>query len=452
MGDLIADAQAWRGGTQIAFMNPGGIRADIAYSSYPHDITWGDFFIVQPFDNKLVTMKLTGTQIYAVLEQQFSPPQSSMKLLQQSGLTYTLRPLEAGRLADHVADAHRRDADPAGCHDLHGRPCNEFIATGGDGFRVFLGGTDVTRIGVSDLDALIEYVQCEVRRPALEHPDQSGDLPGWADHERDAVASEAPGALASPHANTEPAGSAGGLGAVGTFSWASTAACARRSFGPGGSPVRGTCLVCMVPRCTAIRRATSGLEGLARAASTRDRIPSADRVDDRTGNADRRVRRSRGGLDGRGRPRGRAARAARWRVVHCRSRPLRVAAPAARSSPRRSRCSWSPRPRPSPRSRRRRAERHGRRPDPLDQRLPRQPGAARRLLRADRHDQRRRRRVPRDARSGARGDEPEHRRRLRRRPDRREPAPVGALPRRADDRGDEPDRARLQRGRQPRVR
>ena len=39
MGDLIADAQAWKGGTQIAFMNPGGIRADIAYATYPHDIT-----------------------------------------------------------------------------------------------------------------------------------------------------------------------------------------------------------------------------------------------------------------------------------------------------------------------------------------------------------------------------------------------------------------------------
>ena len=65
MGDLIADAQAWRGGTQIAFMNPGGIRADIAYATYPHDITWTDFFTVQPFDNKLVTMTLTGSQIYA---------------------------------------------------------------------------------------------------------------------------------------------------------------------------------------------------------------------------------------------------------------------------------------------------------------------------------------------------------------------------------------------------
>jgi len=36
---------------------------------------------------------------------------------------------------------------------------NEVIATGGDGFSVFLSGTNVTRIGVSDLDALIEFVQ-----------------------------------------------------------------------------------------------------------------------------------------------------------------------------------------------------------------------------------------------------------------------------------------------------
>ena len=38
------------------------------------------------------------------------------------------------------------------------------------------------------------------------------------------------------------------------------------------------------------------------------------------------------------------------------------------------------------------------------------------------------------------------------RPDRRQPAAVGAVPRRADDRGDEPDRPRPERGRQPRVR
>jgi 5'-nucleotidase len=158
MGNLIADAQAWRGGTQIAFMNPGGIRASIEYSSYPHDITWGDFFIVQPFDNKLVTMELTGSQIYALLEQQFKPPQSSMKLLQQSGLIYSfdLSQPQGAR----ITSLSLSDGTPILPDETpYTVTCNEFIATGGDGFSVFLGGTNVTRIGVSDLDALIEYVQ-----------------------------------------------------------------------------------------------------------------------------------------------------------------------------------------------------------------------------------------------------------------------------------------------------
>jgi 5'-nucleotidase len=158
MGDLIADAQAWRGGTQIAFMNPGGIRADIVYASYPHDITYGDFLTVQPFDNKLVTMTLTGAQIYALLEQQFPPAQTSMRLLQVSGIKYsfnTALPVGARITSLTLTDGTPilPDATP------YTVACNEFIATGGDGFSTFLGGTNVTRIGVSDLDALIEYVE-----------------------------------------------------------------------------------------------------------------------------------------------------------------------------------------------------------------------------------------------------------------------------------------------------
>jgi 2',3'-cyclic-nucleotide 2'-phosphodiesterase/3'-nucleotidase len=158
MGDLIADAQAWKGGTQIAFMNPGGIRADIAYSSYPHDITWGDFFIVQPFDNKMVTMTLTGSQIYALLEQQFPPYQTSLKVLQQSGLIYSFN--LALPVGSRITSLTLTDGTPILPDDTaYTVACNEFIATGGDGFSVFLGGTNVTRVGVSDLDALIEYVQ-----------------------------------------------------------------------------------------------------------------------------------------------------------------------------------------------------------------------------------------------------------------------------------------------------
>lgn len=169
MGDLIADAQAWRGGTQLAFMNPGGIRADIAYASYPHDITWTDFFTVQPFDNKLVTMTLTGSQIYALLEQQFKPPQSSMKLLQESGIKYSFNLKLA--VGSRITSLTLTDGIPilpdATTYTV---TCNEFIATGGDGFSVFLSGTNVTRIGVSDLDALIKYIQFRYGIPPANTP------------------------------------------------------------------------------------------------------------------------------------------------------------------------------------------------------------------------------------------------------------------------------------------
>jgi 2',3'-cyclic-nucleotide 2'-phosphodiesterase (5'-nucleotidase family) len=157
MGDLIADAQRWKGGTQIAFMNPGGIRADIIYATYPHDVTYGDLMTVQPFDNKLVTMTLTGNQIYAVLEQQFKPPQSSMKLLQVSGIKYSFdlsKPVGSRILGLTLEDGTPILADGT----LYTVALNEFIATGGDGFSVFLGGTNVYRPGISDLDALVDYI------------------------------------------------------------------------------------------------------------------------------------------------------------------------------------------------------------------------------------------------------------------------------------------------------
>ena len=61
-------------------------------------------------------------------------------------------------------------------------------------------------------------------------------------------------------------------------------------------------------------------------------------------------------------------------------------------------------------------------------------------------------RLPRQPAANAAPAEPQHPDRFGRRPDRRQPAAVGAVPRRADDRGHERDRPRPQRGGQPRVR
>ena len=78
LGNLVAEVQRDQGGTQLAFMNPGGLRTDMlgvgaAADPYPRDLTYKQAADVQPFANTLVNMELTGAQIKTVLEQQWQP-------------------------------------------------------------------------------------------------------------------------------------------------------------------------------------------------------------------------------------------------------------------------------------------------------------------------------------------------------------------------------------------
>jgi 5'-nucleotidase len=150
LGDLIADAQAHETGAQLALMNPGGIRADLKAGQ----LTFGDLFAVQPFDNGMVAMKLTGAQLKAILEQQFQA--SGDKILQVSGLkeTYDKTRAEGDRITS-LTLADGTAIDPAATYSV---ACNSFLATGGDAFTVFKQGTDVTSFG-TDVDAFEHYVE-----------------------------------------------------------------------------------------------------------------------------------------------------------------------------------------------------------------------------------------------------------------------------------------------------
>lgn len=150
LGDLIADAQAHETGAQIGLMNPGGIRADLKQGL----LTYADLFAVQPFDNGLVKMTLTGAQLKAVLEQQFND--AGDKILQVSGLKETYdRTRAAGDRITSITLTDGTAIDPATSYPV---AANSFLATGGDGFTVFKEGTSVTSFG-TDIDALEHYVE-----------------------------------------------------------------------------------------------------------------------------------------------------------------------------------------------------------------------------------------------------------------------------------------------------
>ncbi len=63
-------------------MNPGGIRADLTFASSepgepPGEVTYEEAFTVQPFNNYLVSMNLTGADIYDLLTQQVTGANAS---------------------------------------------------------------------------------------------------------------------------------------------------------------------------------------------------------------------------------------------------------------------------------------------------------------------------------------------------------------------------------------
>jgi 5'-nucleotidase len=158
LGDLIADAQRAYADTQIAFMNPGGIRAPIEAG----EVTYGELFKVQPFDNQVVRMDLTGDQIYRLLEQQWQPQADGSvreTILQVSGLEVTYdksRPVGERIVSVTLSDGTQIDRNDT--QTTYTVAANSFIATGGDGFTVFEEASASQQTLGSDLDALEAYV------------------------------------------------------------------------------------------------------------------------------------------------------------------------------------------------------------------------------------------------------------------------------------------------------
>lgn len=165
LGNMVADAQLWAtqgNGAQIAFMNPGGLRADFDAG----DVTYAEAFNVQPFSNILQTLPMTGAQVVRALEQQCQPGVSSRPFLHlgvSQGFTYTLdRTISGSGSAQACTSVSVTDVkinnvplDPAATYVV---TVNNFLADGGDKFFAFAETPASERIGGGiDLDELVNY-------------------------------------------------------------------------------------------------------------------------------------------------------------------------------------------------------------------------------------------------------------------------------------------------------
>ena len=165
-GNLVADAQLWAtssNGAQIAFMNPGGVRADFLVANSPAgeapgQITYREAYNVQPFSNILQTFDMTGAQIDTLLEQQWMVGRSAGEVLRlgiSDGFTYSWS--SSAPYGNKVDPASIKlggvTLDPNATYRV---TANSFIAEGGDSFTALVNGAPRTG-GKVDLDALIDY-------------------------------------------------------------------------------------------------------------------------------------------------------------------------------------------------------------------------------------------------------------------------------------------------------
>ena len=168
LGDVIADSQLFsteqdhHGNAVVAFMNPGGIRADLLYLGSPTggldgQVTYGELFSVQPFNNLLQTKTMLGSKIYELLEQQWSGPNAAQnRILQISdGFTYSYNSTlpNTSRVTPGSVMIDGVPVDPFASYRV---TMNNFLGGGGDNFAAFTSGAD-TLNGQLDIDAVVDY-------------------------------------------------------------------------------------------------------------------------------------------------------------------------------------------------------------------------------------------------------------------------------------------------------
>ncbi|OZU88895.1 endonuclease [Virgibacillus indicus] len=145
LGNLIADGMNWVMDSDFAMMNGGGIRDDLLAG----EVTWGDLYNIQPFGNTLMTVEVTGADLYPIINEQLSPiygPDYSI-----SGFHYTWN-----SELNEVVDITFPDGTPVDLDEVYTLTVNNYMGTS-DGPIKDLGENPI--MGPADIDATVDFVK-----------------------------------------------------------------------------------------------------------------------------------------------------------------------------------------------------------------------------------------------------------------------------------------------------
>jgi 2',3'-cyclic-nucleotide 2'-phosphodiesterase (5'-nucleotidase family) len=150
LANVVADAFREKGKTQIALHNIGGIRSNILKGR----ITWGGVFEVLPFQNTLVTLKVTGAQLKKTL---LVGLESTVGLMAVSGLYVRFDRTKSGD--GRIVSLTLADGTPVDDARLYSITTNDFVVAGGDGYTELGKGTDINDTGIFLRNVFVEYIK-----------------------------------------------------------------------------------------------------------------------------------------------------------------------------------------------------------------------------------------------------------------------------------------------------
>ena len=168
LGDLCADAYLNQSGADIAFVNGGGIRTNIAAG----DITLNDILKVHPFGNAMCVIEVTGQQILDALEWGARAiPSENGGFLQVAGLSYEIHSyIESSCVADEnnmftgVEGEYRVKnvmvgGEPLDMDKIYTLASHNYmLLEHGDGYTMFDGARILQNSVKLDNQVLIDYI------------------------------------------------------------------------------------------------------------------------------------------------------------------------------------------------------------------------------------------------------------------------------------------------------
>lgn len=157
MGNLVADALKSSVGADVAITNGGGLRADKQYEA-GQKLTRRNILAEMPFGNTTVLLEVTGEQIKAALENGVSQVRElGGRFPQVSGIAAEVNMKEPVGARVVSVKINGQPLDPAKTYKL---ATNDFMARGGDGYRMFTQAKSLIDVSASQLMAsqVIDYI------------------------------------------------------------------------------------------------------------------------------------------------------------------------------------------------------------------------------------------------------------------------------------------------------